>query len=290
MAWTTPTIRATGYLVTASDWNTDIVNNLAYLKGEAGVDIELEDDLVPSAGTERVGLSTNPWDEGHFDKLYAGPRYSLHRFTRRQCLPFIQQDFGTGASDYQMGQANNGNGGISRGGANQGVLDVQEDGAGDAEIYNETEQNSGQDTSFAATKSPYLKVEFALDRATSAYTNAFIGFRATKTSADTPVAGENFFGLYKAGASWFAACGDGTSVNTGSAASISNATRYVVEMLLISATQVEVYINGTLVDTLTANLPTGNLDWQIILESLATGGANVAHLTFADLEAQEDLS
>lgn len=36
MAWTTPTTRSTGYVVLASDWNTDIVNNLLYLHGDAG--------------------------------------------------------------------------------------------------------------------------------------------------------------------------------------------------------------------------------------------------------------
>lgn len=36
MAWTTPTVRATGDLVTASIWNGDVVNNLKYLHGDAG--------------------------------------------------------------------------------------------------------------------------------------------------------------------------------------------------------------------------------------------------------------
>ncbi|MDP2718315.1 MAG: hypothetical protein Q8P44_00560 [Dehalococcoidia bacterium] len=34
MAWTAPTIRAPGYVVTAADWNTDIVDNLDYLKSQ----------------------------------------------------------------------------------------------------------------------------------------------------------------------------------------------------------------------------------------------------------------
>lgn len=32
MAWTAPTTRATGDLITASIWNTDLTDNLAYLK------------------------------------------------------------------------------------------------------------------------------------------------------------------------------------------------------------------------------------------------------------------
>lgn len=34
MAWTSPTLRTTGELVTASIWNTDIVGNLNYLKAD----------------------------------------------------------------------------------------------------------------------------------------------------------------------------------------------------------------------------------------------------------------
>jgi len=33
MGWTVPTVRTTGDLITASIWNTDIVNNLAALQG-----------------------------------------------------------------------------------------------------------------------------------------------------------------------------------------------------------------------------------------------------------------
>lgn len=32
MAWTTPTTRSTGDLISASNWNTDLVNNLKYLR------------------------------------------------------------------------------------------------------------------------------------------------------------------------------------------------------------------------------------------------------------------
>jgi len=34
MAWTAPTTRSTGDLITASNWNTDLVDNLTYLKTE----------------------------------------------------------------------------------------------------------------------------------------------------------------------------------------------------------------------------------------------------------------
>lgn len=38
MAWTTPTTRITGELITATIWNTDIVDNLIYLKNEIDTD------------------------------------------------------------------------------------------------------------------------------------------------------------------------------------------------------------------------------------------------------------
>lgn len=37
MAWTTPTDRSTGFLVTAAVYNADIIDNLAYLHGDAGL-------------------------------------------------------------------------------------------------------------------------------------------------------------------------------------------------------------------------------------------------------------
>jgi len=38
MAWTNPTLRTTGELVTAAIWNTDIVDNLNYLKTNASLE------------------------------------------------------------------------------------------------------------------------------------------------------------------------------------------------------------------------------------------------------------
>lgn len=37
MSWTGPTTRATGDVITAAIWNTDIVNNLLYLHGDSGL-------------------------------------------------------------------------------------------------------------------------------------------------------------------------------------------------------------------------------------------------------------
>jgi len=41
MAWTSPTTRATGVLVTASIWNTDVVDNLVYLYSQVNAQIQI---------------------------------------------------------------------------------------------------------------------------------------------------------------------------------------------------------------------------------------------------------
>lgn len=51
MAWTLPTTRATGDLVTASIWNTDLVNNLKALKTFV-TEVEFTSDVTTTATTE----------------------------------------------------------------------------------------------------------------------------------------------------------------------------------------------------------------------------------------------
>lgn len=64
MAWTTPTTRATGDLITASIWNTDVVNNLAYLHGDAGT-VTLAATLDFGQTTGRLGMRT-AYSSDHF--------------------------------------------------------------------------------------------------------------------------------------------------------------------------------------------------------------------------------
>lgn len=285
MAWTTPTIRATGYLVTASDWNTDIVNNLAYLKGEAGLDIELEDDVIPSAGTEKVGKSTAPWDEGHFDKLFAGPRCAIHKFIREVVINWEDAS----DSNYQITQADTGAGAaFQMGGFGQSVLKVDDNQAGTKYIYGQAEQNNALDTSFNASRSPYYRQEFSIN-ANRSTTNIFVGLRQTPGNALPNYAAENFFGLVWNGAIWFFHSGDGTNQDTSGTQSISVDTRYVIELLLTSGTSVECYLNGVLIDTLTVD-PTGDLEWSILIVSDGLGGATDTLLTLGQVILQEDLS
>jgi len=284
MSWTTPTIRATGYLVTASDWNTDIVNNLAYLKGEAGLDIEFEDDIVPAA-SERCGLSTAPWSEGHFDKLYAGPRYALHRFVRELIINWESDAFGT----YNLNPGTPGAGGsVDMGGLGQCVLGITDNASGSAYFEPIPEQNSALDVSFNASRSPYYRQEFAVD-ANRSNASAFIGLRQTPGSQPPVSASEHAFGLVWTGAIWQFQSMNASTVDASGTQSISVNTRYVVEMLLIAGTSVECYLNGVLVDTLTV-VPTGDLEWSCLFESDGGGGATTAHLTLGKAILQEDLA
>jgi len=284
MAWTTPTVRATGYLVTASDWNTDLVNNLAYLKGEAGVDIELEDDIIPSAGTERVGISTAAWGEGHFDKLYAGPRAAIHKYIREVVINWEDDN----ATDYQIQYPIAGSGLFRLGGFGQAVLTVTNSVAGTVYVYQRAEQNNALDVSFNASRSPYYRQEFAINR-NVADTGVFIGLRQTPGVALPVYTVENFFGLVWTGAIWQFQAADGTDVDASGTQTIAVDTRYVVEFLLVAATSVECYLNGVLIDTLTVD-PTGDLDWSVLLETDGGGGATDTNLTLGKVILQEDLS
>lgn len=49
MSWTTPTTRATGDVITAANWNTDLVNNLKYLHGDAGT-VTINDSVISEGG------------------------------------------------------------------------------------------------------------------------------------------------------------------------------------------------------------------------------------------------
>ncbi len=284
MAWTTPTIRATGYLVTASDWNTDIVNNLAYLKGEAGLNIEFEDDVIPSAGTEKVGLSTAPWDEGHFDELYAGPRCALHKFIREIVIDWSNDTFG----DYPLDDNSSGGGAVQMGGFGQCVLKVDNNLASVARFEMQGEQNNALENDFNASRSPYYRQEFAID-INASDTGVFMGLRQTPGDALPVYTSENAFGLVWTGAIWQFQSMDGSAVDASASQSISVDTRYVVEFLLVAATSVECYLNGVLVDTLTVD-PTGALKWQVLMESDGGGGATDTHLTLGKSILQEDLS
>ena len=284
MAWTAiPADYATGHLVTASEWNTFVFDNPAFLKGQDG-DVAFEDDIVGDAGTEKVGLSTKPWVEGHYSKLFASPRAALHKFIRECVIEWEENTL----TDYQLETTMGGGGLMSMGGFGQAVLKVDNNGAGSVFTRQQVEQDNALVSSFNAARSPYYRQEFAIDR-NVADTGAFIGLRQTPGAAPPIYTEENFFGLVWTGAIWQFQAADGTNVDASGTQTINVDTRYVVEFLLISATSVECYLNGVLVDTLTV-IPTGALNWSVLLESDGGGGATDTHLTLGKVILQEDLA
>lgn len=86
MAWSTPTTRATGYVVTAANWN-EFVNDLRYLKGLDGA-VAIENAITltqiatpsaPSAGTTRMYVKTDgsvvKQDSSGFESALGGGFY-----------------------------------------------------------------------------------------------------------------------------------------------------------------------------------------------------------------------
>lgn len=58
MAWVTGTTRLTGYVVTAADWNQDVIANLAYLKGQASVATAFENSVTVALTLAVTGVTT----------------------------------------------------------------------------------------------------------------------------------------------------------------------------------------------------------------------------------------
>jgi hypothetical protein len=281
MAWTTPTIRATGYLVLAADWNTDLVNNLAYLKGQGG-QISIEDDIIPASGSLTIGETANPWNLGVFNQLYAR-RFAVHQAVRTIILPF-EDDFD---GNWQVTVSEAGGAIIDDGGTGQCRLKVDDNAANGCYIANLIEQNNAKDTSFNASRSPYGRFEFCLDAA-KANSNVFIGFRTTP-AVSIPSALENHFGLDWDGSDWNFSSANGTN-NEIEVVTVTDNVRHVIEILCVSGTQVDCYLDGVLKKTFTSYLPTGDLDWQCMLDSDGAGGATDSILTLGLIILQEDLS
>lgn len=282
MAWTTPTVRATGYLVTASDWNTDLVNNLAYLKGKAG-QVIIEDDLIPNSGSLTIGETANPFNVGVFNQLYA-KRYSVQQAVRTIILPWEDPD----DVRYQVNVSEGGGFTVNGGGTGQCVLKVDDDGAGNCYISNQAAQNSAKDTSFNGGRSPFGRFEFTVDEDV-ANTEIFIGYRQTIGGALPGVGVENYFGIFWDGSSWSFDSSNGSSTETQVVTPAANA-RHVIEIIVISGTQVDCYLDGTLEATFTNYLPTGDLEWQALLISDGGGGGTDTFLTCGLFILQEDLS
>ena len=288
MGWTIPTTRATGYLVTAANWNTDIVDNLKYLKGSAGA-IAIEDDIVLAAGKELVA-----------DKIFAGPYRALHLGTVRE----ITIDWERGAlaghsfpEGYQIQSADGNGGDIDEGGTGQIVLKVDLDsGAGSyAWFALEAAQNNAFATVFNVSRNPYIRIEFA-NQENSTYSQTFLGFRQTPGNVLPDASAENFAGLAwfgtVAGGSWVGYNCDagGVQEQTILSPDITASQRHVIEVIIVSGVEVEIWVDGTLEHTGTVKLPTGDLYFCVNFVGTGDPSANNGLLTVGKLLAQENLT
>src|SRR3972149_6388887 len=168
--------RMTGNLITESIWNSDIVDNLNYLKGLAGP-VVIQDSISLSAGKSVTA-----------DKIYACPAlYTVHKGTVREVV-------------YNFESADNLGGG-SGGGGNQGLagtgnyyLRIDDDVVGsNAYFCQGAEVGGSKDTSWNVSRNPYYRVEFCLD-SVKAGQQIFLGFRRTP-SGSPPGAAEIHAGL-----------------------------------------------------------------------------------------------
>jgi len=289
MSWPSggPTQRNYGDLITSSIWNTDLRDALRYLKGMDG-QVTLEDDLIPNTAALTIGESANPWGQGHFYDLYAGPRYAVHKNIREVTIDWMTDDIG--AQIDGDGGPLVGSGTIDFSG-HQAVLQINDDVVGSYYyICQKAASTGGKATTWNPSRYPYGRFEFSLD-GTKDLQEVYIGFRQTPSSTNPSGATENLALLYMSSSSW------GTEVSAGSGGATSGEsapaddTRHVLEIYINGASSVEFWLDGSLIHTHSSNLPTGELYWfaQFYSDGSGSGGAD-SYLTIGRIILQENLS
>ena len=283
MGWTTPTTRATGYLVLATDWNTDLVDNLAYLRGQAGV-VTLEAGIASDThNTDDLGTKAIEWKAGYFVNLYAS-RFKVGPNLREVRLPWnVKDEDGSSRPDEQVIYTETGSGSTIRpGGTGQIVLEVDDDagGARSVEIEQQSELNNALDNQWFLANLPYMRAEFSMnaDRDTS---QIFIGFRTTPGIAIPTT--EHHAGIQWTGTQWQSTHSGGTQGTEVLSTSPVVVGRNIVEIYLNNTTDMEVWINGVRETVITTNLPTSNMDWQVLLNTDGLGGATVTRMTLGQM-------
>jgi hypothetical protein len=266
-------------MISASIYNTDFVDNIAYLKGQVSA-IDLENTVRPlTDNLYDLGVAvTQRWRAGYFWRLWAGGFSSPHR---RELRVTWDDD------NVQVTKTTTGVGGtISPGGTGQMVLKVDNNSVGSAALENEAELNSSQDNAWAVSKNPYFRQEFALDIADT-QNRIFLGLRVTLGGGTIPST-ENHAGLVYDGTNWLVANAVATVRTTTLLTAPSAAARHVFEMYLQGANRIEFWLDAVKVATHTANLPTGLLDWQAMLQSNGGGGGGARRQTIGQMIIQED--
>ena len=284
MGWTNPTTRQTGYLITASDWNTDLVNNLDFLKGRAGV-VELEAGIVSDThNTDDLGTAAKEWKNGYFVNLYAS-RFRVGPNIREVRVLWEDDTF----SNYQVtgSSAGAGSAGPVLAGTGQMLLQAGRGASGHSRVDQTSNIANSLANSWAAGRKPYYRLEFGIN-AHNTEIRVFLGFRAS-LGASIPTT-ENHCGIEWDGSNWRRTNADGTTQSAVNLATVPTLVdRNVVEIYLNAATDLEIWINGSREAVVTSNLPTGSMEWTILLESVG-GGTGTDYLTVGQLILQEELS
>ncbi|MCK9599422.1 MAG: hypothetical protein M0R06_10300 [Sphaerochaeta sp.] len=268
--------RTTGTLITESIWNSDIVDNLNYLKGLAGP-VLIEDDLSLATGK---ALSA--------DLIYAG-RYTVSRAVRRVKIDWKAHD-GTNFTDFDHDEDFAAWGKTQEGGTGQLVLEIDNNQACFARAFQRVEQNNALNNAWQAASDPYFVFEFS-PSVNSGFSEAFIGFRQTP-GADRPLpAAEKYAGIMWTGAIWVFENSDGSgSVATSGTLTINPGSRNIVEIYIVGGTKVEYWLNGALIATKTTFLPTGDLEWEFLSKCNAGGGVGKTYTTLGEAVLQENLA
>ena len=288
MGWTNPTTRSTGYLVTAANWNTDLVDNLDFLKGRAGI-VTLEAGLKSDTDvTDNLGTASVRWNALFAGSVYAN-RYRAGPEIRELRLPWTDRTYtisGGALTETQAAAAVSG-GSIKGGGSGQVVLAVTPDASQHAHLFQETEQNNAADNAWSVANNPYMRFELSLDN-NDANIDIFIGLRQTPGTAVPAGSSEKYVGIRWDGTNWREVHSDGTAEGTSTNVTIAAGARAVIELWVDSATAVEVWKDGTLIARSTDRLPTGDLEWDVILTSDGGGGATARRLTLGEIIVQEE--
>jgi len=288
MAWVDPSTQVATHLVTADEYN-EIVNDLKYLKGQAGA-VSFEDDIDPSEDlTKNQGDPTHRWSQIYADKIYASNGlFAVQRYLREVIIDWHNLT----RADWNIvpaASANIGNGDFDEGGTGQAVQWVLNNNIDGIYFGPRAEQNGAKDNSFNAIRSPYGRFEFNVS-ANHADLSVWIGFRETLGNAVPLSNAENFAGLYWNGAIWLFMNANGATQSVSGSQTVTANVRHVLEILIISGIRVIYALDGTILHTSTTTLPDGDLDWTIMSLSRNTVGALTFYTTAGRLLFQEELS
>lgn len=283
MAWTAPTTRATGELITSSIWNTDLADNLRYLKGTPG-QVVLEDGIVSDTDNlDGIGTGAKIWKSGYFGQLWGG-RFKATP-SRRELRVIHETPL---AATWQVAYATGGAGANAlRGGSGQLVLSANNNNLGQAHFYQEVEINNSLNNVWQVTKNPYFRCEFSLD-VNDANIQTFMGLRATPSLAIPLPAAEIYAGIRWNGTLWHAAAGNGVADVT-TILTVAAGSRHVFEVWIDPGVKVEFWLDGVRVATNSTYLPSGNLEWDLNITGSPGGAGNVRYLTLGQWIVQEDV-